>query len=157
RQARLRARRGPELSDTLLDGGIAAGEALLAQRLEDALRGDVGILPEELGDAHLIRIDLGDARRPLRGRPERLVLRLSRRGVRGDEDPDGVAADAERTRDGSTREALSVKRHELENQLLTGAPDGRHAASFSGEAVLRSQAWVMVRWRASSTGTRATR
>jgi hypothetical protein len=67
----LEARRGlggrAYAADVFLDAGVSPREPLVLDDLEHALRGDVGVAPDELGDAVAVRVELRRARRA-RGR-----------------------------------------------------------------------------------------
>jgi len=60
-QARPGRRLGADAAHQILDHGVAAVEVLLAQALEDALRGDVRIEPKQLVDLWPKRIELRTA------------------------------------------------------------------------------------------------
>ncbi len=128
-QARLGSRRRPHRADMLLDRGVAAVVARALQLLEDALRRDVRVAREELGDAHAEVVELAGTRRALGWRRERLVRLLTCLGMLREDLPDRVAADPERSSDRTAGQALPAQGHGLVNELLAGGP-GRHGTPW---------------------------
>ena len=122
RQARRDRGARPHLADVILDGRVAARVALVAERLEDALRGDVLVLAQKLRDALDPRRDLGLAWCSRRLGGQRVVGSRQGLGVLVEDLAHGVAGHVQRPPDGASAHALPREHDDLMNELLAATP-----------------------------------
>src|SRR5882672_64670 len=128
-QARCRPGGRAHRAHVPLHAGVTTIEALGAQHLEHALRGDVGELRHQLGDPRPPCVDLRGARRARRAWRDRDVLGVAALCVRREQRADGVAAHADGASDRAPRLALLREQGDLVRELRATAPRRGHAAS----------------------------